>query len=52
MAPCSVKLVYGKIIINNELENVRRKDAMPFYEVLPPKQLLWWRKNITTAWDY
>jgi hypothetical protein len=40
MAPCFVELVYGKIIMNNELENVRRKMAMTFYEVLPPKQLL------------
>jgi len=34
MVPCSVALDYGKIIMNNELVNVRRKEAMLFYEVL------------------
>jgi len=34
MAPYSVELGYGKIIMNNELVNVRRKEAMTFYEVL------------------
>jgi len=37
--------------MNNELVNVRRKEAMTFYAVLL-QQLLWWRKNTTTAWDY
>jgi hypothetical protein len=34
MALCYVELGYGKIIMNNELVNVRRKEAMTFYEVL------------------